>query len=156
MKKYVFHATLFVVLAAAAVAGPTVLAVKATGLPSLPNIFGMTLSDFLTWVVGSGVLGSIALFIVAQLGITNEILSDVVKGVLVAAATALITTLTPHIPPDLASQTIGQLILLLLGSIPAWLGFKFAALHYAASLRAAGFAMEAERTIQSVIVEKRG
>ena len=104
------------------------------GLVSVPpNILGLTLQDFVTWVLASGVVGAVIAAILANV---NKFFSSLgwtistnwlntVESTIVVALTAGIAQAVKFVSPDLLGLPIGQLIILAVGTLVTWTGAKF-------------------------------
>ncbi len=105
-------------------------------VPPLPNILNMMLPDFLLWLVSDAVLGALVALALIQLGIP-EVARPIVMAAALGAASWLVRTLLPFVPPEFLTKTVWEIVFILLGMIPAWIGLRLAALQAVAMLRAA-------------------
>ena len=130
---------LLVVLAAVAV--PSVFAQG--GTPTAPpNLFGMTLAEFLAWLIGEAVLGAFVAYLLGQFNVPDTWRAPIVATAL-AVASALVKALTPFIPPTLLDTKLWDLLMIIVGMIPGWIGLRAGALTHVAQIRAAGFTPKA-------------
>jgi hypothetical protein len=102
-----------------------------------PNLFGMTLAEVLGWLIGDAILGVFVAYLLGQFNVPENLRAPIVAGAL-AVASALVKSLVPFIPPDLLNARLWDLLMIVIGMIPAWIGLRGGALAHAAQVRAAG------------------
>ncbi len=105
-------------------------------IPAVPNILNMTLSDFLLWIVSDAVLGVVVALLLIQFNVP-EVARPILMTAALGAASWLVRTLVPFIPPEFLTKTLWEIVFILLGMVPAWLGLRLAALQHVGMLRAA-------------------
>jgi len=101
--------------------------------PSLPTIFGMSLSDFLTWVVSSGVIGVVIAAALAKMSFIPVKIAEWLVPILAATFGAAVTAAVPFIAPDLLGKTVFEIVLMLVSGIVTWL-FTLFGTHTIATL----------------------
>ncbi len=109
---------------------------QAGTLPAIPNILNMTLTDFLGWIVSDAVLGAVVALLLIRFNVP-EVARPILLTAALGAASWLVRTLLPFVPPEILSKTVWEVVFILLGMIPAWLGLRLAALQYVGMMRRA-------------------
>ncbi len=103
--------------------------------PPIPNVFGMTLVDFIWWIVGDSVLGVAVAFLLVQVGVPEQFRAILMTGALGAAAW-IVRQFLPFVPEGYLDKTLWELLFLVVGGLVSWLvGVKPAALWILGRLR---------------------